>query len=217
MAAPSDRSVLDRFSAFLIESRGYPPESLAREYPIKSATGVVRTDLVILDFERAKPVAAIEVLSREITEARPSFKQVEAVLAALDLSVTGYVVAPSEQGFDIFVRGMNNAVIRADAADFPSYSGLVNAGRAQEQRKVQEEKKAVIDYFRWTCYGLAFSSVLIVVLRVTGWVKIPLSAEDLSLLGVAIALVLIPGAAKLKIFGIEFERLAAAHERKSDS
>ncbi len=64
-----------------------------------------------------------------------------------------------------------------------------------------------MDYFQIACWMSATIVILITVLDVCG--KINISATQLGLIGVSIALIIMPFARKLKILGVEFERLTA--------
>ena len=72
-----------------------------------------------------------------------------------------------------------------------------------EDKKKNKEKK--IDYFKWICWILAFLILVIFILKRIGWLNI--DSVDFAFIGSIVGLILIPYSNKMKILGVEFERL----------
>lgn len=86
----------------------------------------------------------------------------------------------------------------------PNFDSLRNRSAANKKTKVKSETKETIDHFKLSCYASAAAVGSILLIDIFDVFKF--SSQQLSLLGVTVALVLIPYAAKLKVLGVEFER-----------
>jgi len=71
-----------------------------------------------------------------------------------------------------------------------------------------------VDVFKWICWALAILFATLLVLLKTNVLKVQLDAADKGMIGAIVALILIPYASKLKILGVEFERLQKSREMK---
>ncbi len=192
-----------------LKDHGYPEESFAIEYKI----GKYRADLVIIDPKLKIPIILFEVKSVKNQRTMDFGKsQIKKYLTELkDMTIPSYLVFPAEyspffQMERIFI-GEKNEVNQEPLHDeeFLNYIYQRNARISEKYEKKKTEKKRAIDIFKIVCWCLAAIIITIGILNKIS--KINVNAIDLSLLGVAIGLFIIPYANKIKILGMEFERL----------
>jgi hypothetical protein len=215
---------MDRESHRLLEQKvvshlkaaGYPPAALVFE-PIllpADAGHRYRPDLGILDPERNEFLAVIEVKARvdaaviehtaaqltEYVEALGS-RQIPAFLAVTNVN---------SDAIELFRLGADGKLAECAREEFPSYAQLRSAGSASSKTAVRAGVERTTDRFRLVAWILAF--VLLAIVAADVYFKelhkvSVLTPERLTLIGISIALVLLPYAAKLKAFGLEFERV----------
>ena len=85
-----------------------------------------------------------------------------------------------------------------------NYDALLNSRINKKIDTIKKEEKRVIDIFKIESWIIGTITLIIGILSKIG--LFTLEAKDITLMGIAIALFLIPYAGKLKILGIEFER-----------
>jgi len=95
------------------------------------------------------------------------------------------------------------------------YAVLSNSSRTSAIGIKNQEIKKTADWFKVVCWICA---VVVVALAICdNIVLFTISSTQLALIGVAVALALIPFSRKLKVLGIEFERLIAEkNDNKTD-
>jgi hypothetical protein len=208
-------SVLEERVAAALQAAGYPPHALVYEpvlLPI-DASRSYQPDFGVLDPERNEFVAVIEVKGRSDTATlEQAAAQLHAYLDGIgNRPVAAFMATPSEtSGAVNFYRlRINSDDQRFEPIDLPRYETLRSSALASSKTEARARLKGIADGFKVVSWmGSAFVIVLtgVDVYAKERWHISLLSPERLTLLGIAIALLLIPYAAKLKAFGIEFER-----------
>jgi hypothetical protein len=215
-------SDLEHQVAQYLERVGYPPGVLVYEpVLLPAAAGVrYRPDFGILDPTQNEYLALFEVKERS------DKATLDAAAAQLDRYVralgsrpipTFLAVPGNPLGTLVFYRlGSDGTLTEVPSVDFPSYETLRAATSASSKTSVRAGLEETTDRFRHVAWSVAAASVLLVAadvyLKEVRKVTL-LTAERLTLIGLAAALVLIPYAAKLKAFGLEFERASPVKPR----
>lgn len=201
-----DENILQSVIKFLL-SHGYPQESIAVEYPI----GKYRIDLAILDIETKEPIALFEFKAKRTPSAeRFGREQLKPFLkAASNSSIPTYLVfekeSPPFYEIEKILVNDQETMMPLFAEKPLDYDILKQSGRNILITRKKAENKDAFDVFKiacWICVVLVF---VVFVLDALG--RIELSEKQLVLLSGAIALAIIPFASKLKILGVEFERM----------
>jgi len=201
-----------------LKEHGYPENSIAVEYKIGNK---YRADIVILDLKRNIPIQIFEVKSNKTVETiRRGTEQLKQYLSELgNFIIPAYLVFPkNEEPFFEVVR-INEIANESDEEierqnDLSlNYKGQRISRIAEEAKTINREKKKIVDSFAITCW-IAAGVMLIVGILSKAKIVI-LDTTDLTILGVIVALVLIPFASKLKILGVEFERLTEEDKGKN--
>jgi hypothetical protein len=213
---------LEKQAAAFLQRIGYPAEALVYEpilLPI--ATGLpYRPDLGILDSTQNDYLAVFEVKgSGDTRTVEAAATQLASYVRALGpRPINSFLAVPGNAlGTLQFYRvGPDGKYSEVRSGDFPSYESLRTEIAASTRTAARAGLRETTDRFRHVAWSVAGGSLLLVGADV--YLKeirnfSLLSAERLALLGIAAALVLIPFAAKLKAFGLEFER--ARPENKS--
>ena len=210
------------FIRFLTEDKGYPSAYLRSQLAFvdKDGSRRLRPDLVVIDPGTNKVVAIIEFKGLHTPPDQQSVRQ--QVLAYRRASgndlASAYVVYPySEQEpnaeFGIYEVEDVETWVPVKPHDFPDYETLILGERAKSRTTIVDARDTAVDTFKYVCFGLSLLVTILFLLDLLAVVS--MTAQQLSLLGIAIALVLIPYAARLRFLGVEFERLQEASERKS--
>lgn len=191
---------------FLI-SHGYPKESLMIEWPIDER---YRADLAVVDPQTNKPVALFE-LKRKKTDAsfNLAIRQLESYSNALGKEKVPLYVVFEKTGippFEIyyFQKDENKSDI-IKISKVPDFLVIKNTIRSKMLAKKEAEQKSTLNYFQIICWIVAFLLFILLILDFKGIILI--NAERLALIGAIIGLIIIPFARRLKILGLEFERL----------
>jgi hypothetical protein len=214
---PDSHSQFEEIVAQFLHGMGYPSTSLVHEPLLLPAASsdAYRPDIGILDPTASEYLAVIEVQGRNdsttiVTASDRLRKYVQALgTRPIDafLAVPGH--APDAVSFYRFTPG-SGAFTLIRAADFPKYDALRSRSLASSRTAVRAGIKRTTDRFRIMSWSIATAAVLLAAsdFALEQYLFISLlSAERLALLGVAAALMLVPDAAKLKGFGLEFERM----------
>lgn len=188
-------------------SHGYPPESLAIEYP----SGCRRADLAVVDPETSELVAVFE-LKRERNPQSEKFgrQQLRSYLREVgNPAVPTYLVfdkvgSPPFEIVRIRLGSEEEAVPPAAVAP-PDFGVLQHSRRSSVVAEKKREKRRALDAFLITCWICALACLVVLVFDVS--TSFEMSEKQLVLFGSVVALILIPFARKLKILGVEFERL----------
>lgn len=202
-----DRAVLDRLVEHLVQ-QGYSRHDIF----IQPRMGEAQPDVVLVDPRTRAPIAVVEVNDRledpgdvgaagaDLLEAVEGQEgQVRLFIAQQEGERFGFLeIIPHPKG------GLwSFSSERVD--EFPRSPAVVEGARASVLAAVSKERRRTFDGFKAACWGLALLTLLVGVADATG--RFELSPTRLALLGVVIALVVIPFAGKLKVLGVEFERL----------
>ena len=208
-------SILEsKFAAFLQE-RGYPDGSLIYEPRLKGPQGKLYIpDFLIVDPSRNERLAIVEVkgrLSDRIGHVQEQFEHYKK--AAGDSTLPAFLVTPSEDPeskypFELHIFNSENQLEKLDLRLFPAFSALSSNHIAEQKQDIKEKKEKVTNSFQTISYLTAFVLVVLLIADFVCSLKgvILLTAERLTLLGGAVALVVIPFAQKFKGLGIEWER-----------
>lgn len=214
---PDPHSQFEEIVTQFLHGIGYPSSALVHEpllLPVASSDAY-RPDIGVLDPTASEYLAVIEVKGRNdsttiVTGSDRLRKYVQALgtrpIEAF-LAVPGH--APDAVSFYRFTPG-NGAFTLIRSADFPKYDALRSRSLASSRTAVRAGIKRTTDRFRVVSWSVAAAAVVLAVadIALEQYLYISLlSAERLALLGVAAALLLVPDAAKLKAFGLEFERV----------
>lgn len=208
--AKLDPDTLEALIEYLI-AHGYPKSSMAIEWPI----GNYRADLAVVDPDTKEPVAIFELKHQWTPQNEKLGKaQLESFLKALGkTSVPAYLVFKSEgtPPFEIQKIVLEDEKIKYTSNIFSSYSPpdfttLTISGKIKKIAKTREELNRIVDvYFYIVCGICAFAVILLLYGELSN--KISISVSGLTLIGAAIALILLPFASKIKFLGLEFEKL----------
>lgn len=210
----------EQFYRYLLR-RGYPPNAIVFEARLSDR---FRPGFAINDPERDQRLAYFEVkgaISR--ANQHEMFEQIKAYADAAR-GIPVYLATPArsptfEEPFDFYFVDKENQVQVFPKELFPTFRSLASDAVASRKEKVEESRETTKDFLQWACWILA---VLTVILGVADFffertgVEL-ISGTRLTLFGVAIALVIIPFAQKLKILGVEYERLSRPSDRKPKS
>lgn len=210
-----DEDLLISLINFLI-AHGYPKDSFALEWSIG---GGYRVDLAVIDPDTNKAIALFE-LKREKTQgsfnmALRQFENFSKVLG--DEKVPIYVVfgKEGEPPFEIYY--LQEEVSAKEKSQpikiskVPDFTIFKSSKISQEISKKEENRKTTMNWFQIVCWIIAF---LVLVLLILDFFNIlVITPERLAIIGVIAGLIIIPFASKLKILGVEFERLKERKER----
>lgn len=211
------------FASFL-KQRGYPDGSLIYEPAIRGTDGgLYRPDFLVIDPANKESLAIIEVKGQLSNRVKGIKEQLDKYKAALgDITLPAFVVTPSdayvaEYPFDLFTFNRAGELEKVDFRLFPNFEALSTNKATEKKKEIKAEKKAVTGTFEKLSWWLAGGMVIIMGADfICSRYDITLvTTERLTLLGGAVALVLIPFAQKFKGLGIEWER-ATSKKDKAD-
>lgn len=217
----NESELQNRFYNWLVSEKGYPQDSLRIEFMVTAIVGKRKLyiDLAIFDPKTNDIICIVEFKALEFKKLSKESvrRQVNSYKAgAGKLNLPTFVVTPSQEAttneeFEIFDL-TNDEWNKITAQEFPTYGSLTLSEKVTSSIELKQKSKSTIDRFKYICYSLAF---LVAFLLILDSLKIfILSAQQLTLAGVFIALIIMPSAAKLKILGIEFERLKTSDKEK---
>ncbi len=189
---------------------GYPPESLAIEYPI----GKYRVDLAVLDIDSKEPIALFEI-KQERTSSTERFgrRQLQSFLSYLGTkSIPTYLVFAQEgtPPFEIERVLVKESQMQKDEEVIPpkevfDFDILQKIFPNAVLAETKQKRKQSIEVLTAIC--LLISGILIVLLWLDAIAVLFITPIHLAIGGVIIALILIPFASRVKIWGFEFDRL----------
>ncbi len=189
------------FKEYLTKEKEFPELSLLQEFRIGGG-GIV--DVLVVKQGTSSPVALFELKHLKYFKPLSAGQQIQGYLDALDVEIPAYLVSFSDDGsFDIHAYKGGHDFEKLNKGDFPKYRSIATKKSVEDIFKIENKKKKSLDGFQRTCYGLAVLVTFTLVSKMAGWITV--SSEDLGLIGVIIALVIIPNAAKLKLLGVEYE------------
>lgn len=204
-----DEDLLLSLIDFLL-AHGYPKNSLVMEWPIR---GRYRVDLAVVDPDTNKAIALFELKRKKRPETlKMALRQLEAYSKALgDEQVPTYVVFGKEGDppFEIYylqkegLERSENQPIRINKV--PDFSIFKTSRFRKIVSQTEKKRKKTLNSFQIVCWVAAFFVSVLLILDFSNILDI--TPERLALVGVVAGLVIIPFASKLKLLGIEFERL----------
>ncbi len=212
----TDSDIASRLIAHLI-AQGYPKDSIAVEYQIGKNR---RIDLVVLDIMKNIPIQIFEIKSAKNSETIQRGKeQLKEFLSFLkNKNTPAYLVFPNENEpnfeiVDIKTLDIDQKQEFSENLAFAfNYNAQRNARIAEEANLIKKEKEHEVDRFKITCWIIA--GVILVGGILAKLLEYKLEATDLTIIGAAIVLILVPYGSKIKILGIEFERLIGDDRKK---
>ncbi|MCR9666539.1 hypothetical protein P3631_23915 [Vibrio parahaemolyticus] len=193
---------------------GYPKDSIKLEYAVPNANGkYVYIDVAIVDPRSGGVLAIYEVKSSKAGKIfRAQVEQLSS-LAKLFPNVPQCFVYAKE-GSEETLGIVNPNQLRVLFLDEPpSYDSLKLNNTTRTQLIKRQESRKALDTFVVTCYVLAVLVAIILVLDILGIYSF--STQQFTLLSVIGVLVITPHAAKIKILGLEFERLQSSSEKNT--
>jgi hypothetical protein len=200
-----------QFYAYLVK-RGYPRDSIAFEVQLGDRH---RPDFAIIDLFKDQRIAFFEIKAAITPSTQKRiFDQIrEYSEAAKNVGAPCYLVTPAksptfEEPFDFYYVDKDDSVQQLAKELFPSYPSLASNSVATKREQIDNDTKETKDYFQKVCWNLA---CLVFIVAIADFIcdqkAIELvDATRVTLLGITIALFVIPYAQKLKILGIEYER-----------
>jgi hypothetical protein len=208
------------FSTYL-KTLGYPEGSLIYEPSIKVANRIYRPDFLIIDPANNERLAVIEVKGKILDRIESVKEQLNAYRAAIgDTTIPAFLATPSEayvaeHPFDLFQLKDDGDFEKIDLRLFPVFSALSTNKAAEKKKEISDKKEEVTSSFESISRWIAALLMLLVVADfVCSFFEITLlTAERLTLLGGAVALIVIPYAQKFKGLGIEWEKATTKKEK----
>jgi len=204
-----DEDLLLSLIGFLL-AHGYPKESLVIEWPIDKR---YRADLAVIDPDTNKALALFELKRRKTNDSlKMALKQLETFSKALgDEQVPTYAVfgKDGDPPFEIFYLpkpGFEESEAELIGTNkVPDFSTFKISKITKTIAQTLEKRKATLNSFQILCWIAAFFASVLLLLDFLNILDI--TPERLALIGIIVGLIVIPFASKLKILGIEFERL----------
>lgn len=199
-------NVLNSLIDFLI-SHGYPKESLVVEWKVGNNLYV---DLAVIDPISNNVVAIFEIKRRKTVETLNLAKQqlIKYKTAMGEQKVPAYIVfynGNNNPPFDMYYIKPQESDEVEEIVEVPSYSIFKNAVLQKTILETKEKRKSTLTSFQIVCWIMALFIFILLIMDLSDVIK--LSAERLTMLGATVGLIIIPFASKLKILGMEFERL----------
>jgi len=184
-----------------------------------------RPDFAVTDpvFDQRLAYFEVKVQLTPATQHRV-FVQLKAYAnAARAVGASVYLATPaqvptSEEPFDFYRVDKDDSVQPLPQSLFPNYRSLSSDVIAIRKEKIESSREKTKDHFQFACWFLAG-----VVLILTGldfifdrYMIELIDTNRLTLLGITVALIVIPFAQKFKILGIEYERYMRKREIHHD-
>lgn len=208
-----DRVVLDRLIAHLV-SQGYSRRNIL----IQPSFGQGRPDVLLLDPTTRAPLAVVEVRENldELEDVAIAGDAVLNDFGTQNADVRIFLAQPQGETFG-FLEVISKRGDKAwytfsttSLSEFPRAPSVVRGARASALAATLGERRRAVDGFKATCWLLAAAAFLVGAADTVG--LIDLNPTRLAIFGVVIALVVIPFASRLKLLGVEFERLQKIEE-----
>jgi hypothetical protein len=206
------------FYRFLTERLSYKPEHVLFNYRLPHNWAAAKEyipDIAIINPKSKEILAVIEI--KTLIERERFIAAYSAVSRAMGQRAIPFflvfVLDAENQQFEIhqIVAGESNPI---DPGAFPPPGALALGNAANSIQETKETRKDTLDEFKQACYFLSWFLFMVLILDFLGWVS--WTKERLMLLTGAVVLIVIPNATKLKVLGIEFERLLKKNEQEAD-
>ncbi|MDR0515578.1 MAG: hypothetical protein LBH25_00865 [Fibromonadaceae bacterium] len=204
-----EKNIVEIFIRYLKE-RGYPEDSIGVEYKIGKN---YRVDVAILDRKQNIPIQLFELKinnsERSKKNGRVQLERSRTILK--DKDIPAYLVFPKNESPYFEVLDIDSEK-KDDSEGISNENFLIFNYQAQRNKVLykkaenkKQEKENTINVLKIVSYLLG---VFVLVLAILSKVELfKMYPEDLVMLSLLIVLFLIPHASKIKILGIEFERL----------
>ena len=218
-----DRQLEKEFFDYLL-SIGYPKESIIYQpatHPVQSMK-CYRPSFALINPENEEYLGIIEIKESRIADGKNIYRNMSdycKVIAKKSLPV--YIVSTSEDEDAPFILNSFDETGCINAIDhhlFPEFKTLSVKESTDRKSDLRTRSANVSDKFRSVCwlasfilFSLAISDVVFKEL----YDVTLLTAERLSILGGALALIVIPFAQKFKGLGIEWEKSTAGNKSES--
>lgn len=203
---------------------GYPPESIILDYKIKKPDGYGIIDIAVVDIVTSQLLSIFEL---KMYHEHTSYKQIKQQ-AGIQLQnyintlkkpelLAYFVIAKSAEDFEIYPytsddNGHAMLLPPVSLHSLTPYTVLSSGNRVSALQTKSKQIKRTVDWFKIICWLCAVVVTVLAICDYIGYLSI--SATQLALISIAIALTIIPFSAKLKILGIEFERLTVERKNK---
>jgi hypothetical protein len=190
----------------VLREHGYPEDSFALQWRVGND---LWADLAVVDPDTSEPVALFEFKrSKSAVSHDIARRQMQSYARALgNPDIPLYLVFPADDPNGLSLRRLAPSTSDEPAdvkQGVPDFSLLRNSGRSKVRAAHQERHRRDVDHFGSACWALAAIVAVLLVLDFTAVVQV--TVERLTLLGLLIALVVLPFASKIKFPGWEFER-----------
>lgn len=203
----NENTLKESFINYLIEHR-YPQDSIVLEWMISKHH---RADMVIIDKDTSKIIALFEFKIKKSDNVLPmAAKQVLNYLNALsDTDIPTYIVLFEIEKSNFSIYQVNFDVNKNETIDLipeiPKYELLKNKSLKKVILENEKRKSSTFNVFALLCWVMAALTTTLLILDFSNLLEI--NTQRLALMGIVIALVIVPFASKLNILGLEFERL----------
>jgi hypothetical protein len=198
-----------------LKNAGFPEAAILLDPEFETPQGniVARPDVVVVNRKSLDPVAIFEVKSK--LEPKHEHRIVMQVGGYSDLfpNIPSYLVTFSEErpGFQLHYFNRSTRIFQDIAPeDLPTYDDLVVAAEGSKESEDRSSRKArerITYQLKLICWALAGMCAAIGVSDFIWPDKEILNGSRLAILGIVIGLVVLPFAQKLKLLGVEFERI----------
>ena len=211
-----------KFFEYLL-ARGYSRDSITFEPRLGTN---FRPDFAVNDPSIGLRLAYFEVrgLMDDATRNRSLQQLRRYATEAREVGASFYVVTPAKEPtdtepFDFLFVNDKSELEALPRELFPTYRSLSSDVIATRKVQVETSRERTKDTFQIVCWVIA---VVVIVLGIADFVCDQKTIElvdttRITLLGIAVALIVIPFAQKFKILGVEYERLDKARDRDSKS
>ncbi|EJE4561557.1 hypothetical protein BWI06_RS23055 [Vibrio parahaemolyticus] len=193
---------------------GYPKDSIKLEYSVPNTNGkYTYIDVAIVEPTSGGVLAIYEVKSSKSGKIyREQIEQLASLAKLFPNAPQCFVYA--KEGHEETLGVVNPNQLRVLFLDAPpTYDSLKLNNTTRKQLIKRQESRKVLDTFVVTCYVLAALMAIILVLDILEIYSF--NAQQLGLLSVIGALVIAPHAAKVKVLGLEFERLKSSDDKNT--
>jgi len=213
----SEEDTIKRFIDFLKE-RGYPENTLVTNYNIKQGYHD-HADVAVLSQNKNGPIQIFELKrirnERSTQNGIATLKKCRSILN--DESIPASIIFSEEKSQyfevidldnpkDVMVTNEDNKKLYA-IFDYKSHE---NKHIQRLKDNVVKNEKRTTDYFIYLSWSFCVVVAIIAACSIHGCIQI--DSKDLVLIAYCIGLVLAPFVSKMKILGIEFERLSKHDE-----
>ncbi|MEE7624636.1 hypothetical protein V3O24_00540 [Methylobacter sp. Wu8] len=213
---PKFHSQTEQLFAEFLESKGYPKDAVAYDSEWIPIDGRRRycPDFVLYEPQRKERLAVVEIKDAEIGQGRQIYENLNGYRQAIGKpNLPIYLVARSSNADErtqmkLYTFSENGEITNIDISLFPTFGALSSAESASRKDTLRVESNSTERTLRRVSWLLALMVLCLIVadyLLSERNIKL-LTTERLALIGVFIALVVMPFMQKFKGLGIEWER-----------